>query len=61
MGKQVIEKHIPSVANDLERIPLQNFTNGVYIISIKAKGQIRVSKKLVTNQSRELAKFQSFF
>jgi hypothetical protein len=50
MAVEVFYKHIPSVNNSLERIPLNNIDNGMYIINVNAKGVERVSKKLIISK-----------
>ena len=50
MSREAYRKHIPRVSKDLEKIPLDNFTNGVHIINVNGKGIRPSSKKLIISR-----------
>lgn len=50
MSFEVYRKHIPQVGETAERISLNNFTNGLYIVNVKGKGVRAKAKKLIVSR-----------
>ena len=44
-GKELYRQHIPKVQHAQERIRLDNFSNGLYILQINTKGKETIAKK----------------
>ena len=50
MSFEVYRKHIPKVGKELERVSLDNFTNGLYLVNVKGKGMRAKTKKLIVSK-----------
>ncbi len=50
MSFEVYRKHIPKVGKELERVSLDNFTNGLYLVNVKGKGMRTKTKKLIVSK-----------
>jgi hypothetical protein len=52
LGQTVITHRITEVQSQIERLPLNNLSGGLYILSIQTEGQELISKKFVVGQNR---------